>query len=171
VLRPRGLAAQLPAWRLVLREFALAQRERLRLGLAAWWRDNRLTFDWKAAVGALFGGLLFIPLVYRLPLIGYDLQQCFRQTANPCGQVPWVDLAASFLLRWDWRIELAILNSLMGMAVIMAVAREAKDRRGRLLAVALAILTPQIFVLAWTGQIDGLGLLGLLAMPWGCRCY
>lgn len=163
----RGLAFQSPAWRIALREFAVAQKHRIQVELAEWWRDDRLGFDWKAAAGALFGGLLFIPLVYRLPMIGYDLQHCFRNPANPCGQIPWVELTTDFLQRWDWRIELAILNSVMGMAVIMAVAREAKDRRGRLLAITLAILSPQMFLLVWTGQIDGLGLLGLLLMPVG----
>ena len=161
----RSSAVRFPAD--VIRKFFADQARRIRAELAAWWHDNSLSLDWKAALGAVVGGLLFAPLVYQLPLPGLDLELCFRKPANLCGQIPWVDLTDNFLLRWDLRTELALVTSIGGMAMIMAVAREAKDRRGRLLAVALSILTPQMFLLAWTGQIDALGLLGLLLMPAG----
>jgi hypothetical protein len=149
------------------RQFAAGQKPRLWSLTAEWWRDDSITFDWKAALAAVVGGLLLAPLAYYLPTTGLDWLGCFLNPANPCGQMPWVSPVTTWLLQWDWRVELAILNGVTLSTVAVAVAREAKDRPSRLLAVAMAILSPPVLILVWVGQIDALGLLGLLAMPAG----
>lgn len=110
---------------------------------------------------------MLAPLTYHPPTLGYDWLRCFREPGNHCGQVPWVAGTTEFLAQGDWRSEMAVLNGLTIVTVAVATAREVGSTRDRLLAAGMAILSPPVILLVWVGQIDALGVLGLLLMPWG----
>jgi hypothetical protein len=61
------------------------------------------------------------------------------------------------------------MNSLMLMTVAVATAREARrfSLASRLGAVAMATTAPTLLMLLWQGNVDGLVLLGLVALPPG----
>jgi hypothetical protein len=63
---------------------------------------------------------------------------------------------------------LGLINGITLAAVAALTWRVGREQpRGwRLLACALALASLQVAVVLWTGHIDGLALLGLLALPW-----
>ena len=155
------LKSQIPNPKFQIRLHSLSSR------LSEWWRDDSLTFDWKAGLACIVGGLLLAPLAYLLPMSGWNWLRCFHDPANPCGEVPWVAWIIPLLSKDRWRAELAVVNGLTAMTAAVSVAREARNWRDRALCIAMAIVNPFVFILAWVGQIDALGLLGLMLMPLG----
>jgi hypothetical protein len=129
------------------------------------WNKPAAPIRWKTVLGILIGGLLLTPLVYRLPLLGFDWHRLFYLGFLD-QYPPWmIPLFAPFRLL-DWRWSLALVNSLSLMAVAATTA--AQSRRvvwEGLGAAALALLTPPLWYMLWDGQIDGLVLISLLILP------
>ena len=140
-------------------------RKRLKDILQDWSRPE--PFDWRAALACLLGGLALWPLTARLPVVGWDWYYWFhahRVEFYP----PWTELVLSPLNALTWRSGLALLNALMLMAVAVGAAKAVDGGRlSRLGAVLLALLTPPVFMALWLGNIEGLVLLGLVALPPG----
>jgi len=132
------------------------------------WRIHE-SFDWQAVLACLTGGLLLWPLVHRLPMLGWDWNQFFYPRQFAGLYPPWTE-EILWPFSWvDWRASFSLVNSLALMTLAVATAQQARQdsRLGRLTAVVLAMLTPPIYMLLWQGNVDGLVLLGLVAMPLG----
>ncbi len=130
---------------------------------------NRISlFDWKATAACIAGGILLFPLVNMLPMLGYDWGVYFAQ-GRLQEYPPWAFLILWPLMRLPWRSGLALLNGLLLMTVAVATAREdsSGSRLSRLIAACMALLSPPTLILLWQGNIGGLVLLGLVALPWG----
>ena len=134
--------------------------------LEQWKQPER--FDWQAGLACLLGGILLYPLVERLPLVGWDWYYWFVP-GNIDFYPPWTRLVLAPLVALPWRSGLALLNGITLMTVAVAAAREAPagNRRSRLISAGLALLSPPVLMALWLGNIEGLVLLGLVALPPG----
>ncbi len=138
----------------------------LRVAWQAWFQEE--CFDWRPAAASLVGGVLVWPLVHRLPMVGWDWYYWFfanRIEFYP----PWTSLLLSPLVQLPWRAGLSLVNSLLLVALAVFVYRQALGEAipTRLLACAMALLTPQVFINLYLGSIEGLMLIGMLLLPPG----
>ena len=131
-----------------------------------YWSRPDPPVPWKFLAFVVLGSGLLTPLVYQLPLLGYDWFRLFY--AGFLDQYPpWMDpLLAPFRLlppRWS----LALVSSLSLVSVAATTFRQSQwGRADGLFAALLALLSPLVWYLLWDGQIDGLVLLGLFFLPW-----
>jgi hypothetical protein len=127
-----------------------------------------VTFDWKAGLACILGGILLYPLMARLPVVGWDWYYWFLP-GNIDFYPPWTRLVLAPLTALPWRTGLALLNGITLMTVAVAAARQARpgNRRSRLIAAGLALVSPPVLMALWLGNIEGLVLLGLVALPPG----
>jgi len=130
--------------------------------------NHPISFDWKSLAACIIGGILLYPLVSRLPVVGWDWGVYFAQH-RLSEYPPWSKYVLEPLISFPWRMGLALLNGLMLMTVAVATSREDKSDslRSKLLAAFLALVSPPTLYLLWQGNIDGLILLGLIAIPIG----
>lgn len=125
-------------------------------------------FDWRALAACLVGGILLYPLVSRLPVVGWDWYYWFKPGIIDFYP-PWTPYLLAPFTALPWRSGLALLNSLTLMTVAVAAGREAwkSGRRSMLGAALFALITPQVMMALWLGNVEGLVLLGLVALPPG----
>ncbi len=130
------------------------------------WKDSTEPTNWRKLGLVILGGVLLTPLVYQLPLPGLDwYEQFYLGVLNMYP--PWmIPLFYPFRLI-DWRWSFAFIDSLTLVGVALITAWQAEEIRwGGLKAALLALVNPPLWYLLWTGQIDGLILISLLALPW-----
>lgn len=130
------------------------------------WKNAKCSAHWRRLGLVILGGVLLTPLVYQLPLLGYDwYKQFYLGVLNMYP--PWmIPLFQPF--RWfHWRWSLAFLNSLTLVGVALITAWQTEDIRwSGFTAAFFALVNPPLWYLLWAGQIDGLVLIGFLALPW-----
>ncbi len=115
---------------------------------------------------AVLGAVLLLPLTRILPFLGWDWYFYFNNH-NPALNLAAADSAYPpftgwfiGLLTWlDWRTSLAVLVGL----TLLAVALGTWQSGGRYGSIALALLTPPLWMLLWVGHPDGLALLGVVS--------
>lgn len=125
--------------------------------------------DWKAVAACILGGIALWPLTSLLPVLGWDWFSYFYPRHFEGTYPPWAyDVMVPFVAL-SWRASLALINSLMFMAVAVATAREGRrySLSSRLSAVIMAITSSPLLMLLWQGNVDGLVLFGLVAFPPG----
>jgi len=116
--------------------------------------------------GLIFaGGIILLPLMSKLPLLGWDWYFFFNAN-HPVDNIysyysPFLPYTKYFieLLTWmNWRTSLALLGGLTFTAIALGTWRNG----GRYGSILLAILTPLPLFTMWVGHPDGLALIGLL---------
>lgn len=144
------------------------QRIRARISTLLSEFNQPIHFDWKSLSACLIGGILLYPLVSRLPALGWDWGVYFAQRRLD-QYPPWSSYVLEPLISFPWRVGLSFLNGLLLMTVAVATSREDKSDSimSKLIAAFLAIVSPPTLILLWQGNIDGLILLGLVAIPIG----
>jgi len=137
-------------------------------GFARDW-TRKEPFDWRALLACLIGGVILWPLVDRLPVLGMDWYTYFYPRVFEGIYPPWTGPVLTPFVWVPWRASLSLMNSLMLVTVAVATAREARrfSLASRLGAVAMATTAPTLLMLLWQGNVDGLVLLGLVALPPG----
>lgn len=135
----------------------------------AWsgWRQAE-SFEWRPAVGSLIGAMILWPLVHRLPMIGWDWYYWFFSNRIDFYP-PWTEILLAPFVWLPWRTGLSFMNSLLLVSLAIFVYRIADTEAvpPRLLASALALLTPQVFMNLYLGSIEGLMLVGMMFFPAG----
>jgi hypothetical protein len=130
------------------------------------WSNSDSPVQWKLVAFIILGSGLLTPLVYQLPLLGYDWFRLFY--AGFLDQYPpWMDLLFAPFRLLPPRWSLALANSLSLVSVATITFRQSRwGLVDGLFAALLALLSPLVWYLLWDGQIDGLVLLGLFFLPW-----
>jgi hypothetical protein len=113
----------------------------------------------------LLGGILLLPLMSKLPVLGWDWYFFFNAN-HPIDNIyshysPFLPYTHYFieLLTWmNWRTSLAFLGGLTFAAIALGTWRNG----GRYGSILLALLTPLPLFVMWVGHPDGLALIGLL---------
>lgn len=143
-----------------------ALRDRIQTLLEEWKRPA--PFDWRAVLACLLGGVLLYPLAARLPVVGWDWYYWF-EPGNIDFYPPWTAYLLKPFTSLPWRSGLALLNALTLATVGVAAGRAAfgKGRVSLLGAALLALMTPPVFMALWLGNLEGLVLLGMVALPPG----
>jgi hypothetical protein len=128
---------------------------------------TRLRLDLLALT--LAGGLALGWALRDAPLLGHDwLVMYFANRATDVYYPPWTSIILRPLASLPWRSGLALLNGLTIAAVAIYTFHQGTLAKNpaRVAATLLAILTPQVAIVLWAGQIDGLAVLGILGLPW-----
>lgn len=131
--------------------------------------NQKEAVDWAGIAVCLGGGLLLWPLVHRLPVLGMDWLVYFYPRYFEGTYPPWAYAVMHPFIQIDWRSSFSLANSLTMMTLAVATARQAvgQPRISRYTAVVLSVFMPILFMLLWQGNVDGLVLFGVVAMPLG----
>ena len=113
----------------------------------------------------LLGGIVLLPLMSKLPVLGWDWYFFFNAN-HPVDNIysyysPFLPYTKYFigLVTWmNWRTSLALLGGLTFTAISLGTWRNG----GRYGSILLALLTPLPLFLMWVGHPDGMALIGLL---------
>lgn len=118
---------------------------------------------------ALFGGLAIGFLIRGLPILGYDwFTMFYLDKATDIYYPPWTSILLWPLAQLPWRLGLALINGITIATVSVMTYEEGQGQKRiwRVIATLLAVFSLQTLVVLWTGHIDGLAMLGILALPW-----
>jgi len=119
------------------------------------------------ALSAIFIGTIFLtPILFRAPLLGWDWLFAYVNIPPSDIYTPWIDFIVFPLRNLPWRTGFAIANALTVMSISIVTFREG-NTWWKYLGVLFALVNPPVWFILWDGQIDGWGLVGLLAMPIG----
>lgn len=134
-------------------------------------RDWILTsqFDWKASLVCVIGSILLWPLVNTLPVLGWDWYIYFTPRVFEGVYPPWTAQVLAPFLALPWRQGFGLVASFTLVTLAVAAAREARGNTlfSRLQASFFALFNPIVFMILWEGNIDGIGLFGLITLPAG----
>lgn len=124
---------------------------------------------WQLFAMTLAAGLALGWLMRSAPLLGHDWLIMFHaNTATDVYYPPWTSLLLTPLANLPWRDGLALINGISIATVATSTYHQGKQTNNpwRLGATLLAVFSLQLAIVLWLGHIDGLALLGLLALPW-----
>lgn len=113
----------------------------------------------------LGGGIILAPLVYQLPVAGWDWYYFFNMnnpaynlTSSSSAYPPFTQPLLGLLTWLPWRTSLALLNSISLLTIALATYKN----KGDYLSILLGLISPPVLILLWIGHPDGLALLGML---------
>jgi hypothetical protein len=131
-------------------------------------RDLFSRHPWLIFPLAITIGLFLGFLTVDIPIMGYDWINMFAgNQATDIYYPPWTSIVLWPLAQLSPRLGLAIINGItIATVVLLTFFQGIDNRRWRLIAIAMALLSPQTLIVLWTGHIDGLALLGIWALPW-----
>jgi hypothetical protein len=133
------------------------------------WPEPEPAPRWDLVALTLLSGIAIGLATQSVGMLGYDWYTMFHaNTATDIYYPPWTSIVLWPLAELPWRLGLALINGITIASVSVATYHQGQGQtRGwRLAAVGLALFSFQTILVLWTGHIDGLALLGILALPW-----
>jgi hypothetical protein len=126
--------------------------------------------DWYMLIATIVGGLLIAPLLTNAPFPGFDWVVSFSQRINDVDYPPWVCLMLRPLTALPPRTGLVIIQGLALSSVSLLTYRIARrtfpdNRLPAVIGVILVLASPYPWMLFWTGQIEAVVIIGMMAMP------
>ncbi len=117
---------------------------------------------------AILIGLFIGLLTSKIPVMGYDWINMFsRNQATDMYYPLWTSMVLWPLAELPPHLGLAIINGITIATVALTTFYQGySNKRWKIIAVVLALMSPQTLIVLWTGHIDGLALLGIWALPW-----